>query len=53
MKTGAIKEGFLKEAVLIINFESLELVSGVHFFGPAVWFGWIMGGTGASTWEFA
>lgn len=29
MKTGAVKEGFLKEAVLIVSFDSFELVSGV------------------------
>ena len=39
MKTGTVKEGFSKEAVLIVSFEGLELVSGVHFIGPAVWFG--------------
>lgn len=34
MKIGAAKEGFLKEAVLIVSFEGLN-----HFVGPAVWLG--------------
>lgn len=36
VKTGAVKESFPKEAVLLISFEGLELISGVHFIGPAV-----------------
>lgn len=39
MKIEAVKEGLLKEAILTVSIEGLD----------AVWFGWTIGGIGAST----
>ena len=36
MKTGAVKEGFPKAAVLIVSFEGLGLISRVHFIGSFI-----------------
>lgn len=52
MKTGGVKDNFLKEVVLWVSFEGLEFISGVLSIGPVVWFCWALGGTGESTWDF-